>query len=127
MAKAFHHGNDWSDVESLIRSAGSYVRPSEELRPRVLEAARADSGERKAQRHLWLLAVAVGLLGALVAVISSRSPVQATFSHGMLTATAASTDARPAEGGAAGWSIVDAYTELRRRQAALLSLDWQSK
>jgi ferric-dicitrate binding protein FerR (iron transport regulator) len=125
MAKSFHHGNEWSEVESLIRSAGNYVRPSEELRPRVLEAARSDSGERKARRHLWLLAIAVGLLGTLVAVVSSRSP--ASFSHGMLSATATSTDVRPAEGGAAGWSIVDAYTELRRRQAALLCLDWQSK
>ena len=124
MTKPIHDRDDWSDVELLIRAAGSYVRPSEELRPRVLEAARVELGERKAQRRIWQVAIAIGLLGTMFAVAGDRMPVTPTFSHGMLQV---SPEARQADGGAAGWSIVEAYTDLRRRQAALLSLNRQSQ
>ena len=51
----------WDDVEALVRAAGQYVRPSEELRPRLLETARAESRERQAQWRFWQLALAVAL------------------------------------------------------------------
>jgi hypothetical protein len=91
----------------------------------VLESARAESRERLAQRRIWQVALAIALSGALLAAVTSRGSAPA----GMLTAQAAlrPADAREgvhsAEGGAAGWSIVEAYMELRRRQAALLSLN----
>jgi len=44
----------------------------------------------------------------------------ATFSHGMLQV---SPEVRQPMEGAAGWCIVEAFTDLRRRQAALLSLN----
>lgn len=130
MAKPLKHHDEWSDVESLIRAAGNYVRPSEELRPRVLESARAEARERLAQRRIWQVALAIALSGALLAAVASRGSSPASFPAGILTAQAAlrPADAREgalhsAEGGAAGWSIVEAYVELRRRQAALLGLD----
>lgn len=109
----------WEDVELLIRAAGRYVVPSEDMRPRVLEAARVESDERKARRRVWHMAIAIGVLGAMFIVANDRTSVLPIFSHGML----ANSDLHPAEEGAAGWGIVDAFTDLRRRQAALLSLD----
>ena len=123
MNEPIHDREDWSDVELLIRAAGSYVRASEELRPRVLDAARVESGERKAQGRIWHVAIAIGLLGTMVVVAGDRVPVTPTFSHGLLRANP---ELRPADGGTAGWSIVEAFTDLRRRQAALLSLNRQS-
>jgi hypothetical protein len=121
MNEPIHQRDDWSDVESLIRAAGNYVRPSEELRPRVLEATRAELGERRAQRRIRHVAIAIGLLGMFFAVAGNR--ITPTFSHGMLQE---SPQVRSADGGGAGWSIVEAFTDLRQRQAALLSLNRQS-
>jgi hypothetical protein len=123
MNEPIHHRDDRSDVESLIRAAGSYVRPSEELRPRVLEASRVELGERKAQRRIWQVAIAICLLGTMYAVAGDRTPVPPAFSHGMLQV---GPEVRTADGGGAGWRIVEAFTDLRRRQAALLSLNRQS-
>jgi len=123
MNEPIHQRDERSDVESLIRAAGSYVRPSEELRPRVLEATRAESGERRARRRIWHVAIAIGLLGTMFAVAGNRMPVPPTLSHGMLQA---GSEVRPADGGGASWSIVEAFTDLRRRQAVLLSLNRQS-
>ena len=123
MNEPIHHRDDRSDVESLIRAAGSYVRPSEELRPRVLEATRAESGEQRARRRIWHVAIAIGLLGTIFAVAGNRTAVSPAFSHGMLQV---GPEVRTADGGGAGWSIVEAFTDLRRRQAALLSLNRQS-
>lgn len=124
MNEPIHDRDDWNDVELLVRAAGSYVRPSEELRPRVLEAARVELGERKAQRRIWKVAIAIGLLGTMIAVAGDRTPVPPTFSHGMLQANP---EVQPTDGAAAGWSLVEAFTDLRRRQAALLSLNRQSQ
>jgi hypothetical protein len=121
MNEPIHQRDDRSNVESLIRAAGSYVRPSEELRPRVLEATRAESGERRARRRIWHVAIAIGLLGTIFAVAGNR--IMPIRSHGVLKV---GPEVRTAEGGGAGWSIVEAFTDLRRRQAALLSLNRQS-
>jgi len=121
MTEPLEQAAPWDDVEALVRAAGSYVRPSDELRPRVLESARAESHERRAQRRIWQAALAVALLGAMVAAAASRSDVPPSVSAGMLQTRAA---VQTAEGGAAGWSIVDSFTDLRRRQADLLRLNW---
>ena len=41
-----------SDIEAMVRSAANYVQVSNDLRPRVLEAAREKSGERRARRFI---------------------------------------------------------------------------
>ena len=48
-----------SDVEAMIRAAGEYVRASDDLRPRVLEAARLQYRERRARRWIRHAAVLV--------------------------------------------------------------------
>ncbi len=48
-----------SKIEAIIRAARHYVRPSEELRPRVLEAAREHCGDRRAEQKLGAFALAI--------------------------------------------------------------------
>jgi hypothetical protein len=119
MTEPFDHRAEWDDVEALVRAAGSFVCPSEELRPRVLETARAESRERWAQQRIWPVALVVGLLGAISTATGGRRDVAVHFSASVLEVQA---EVRQTEGGAAGWSMVDSFTDLRRRQAALLSL-----
>lgn len=113
---------EWlADVESLVRSAGEYVRPSDDLRPRVLENARAWRKERQARRwtlHMAASALVCGLLAAALQTPSSfaaRETAAGAIGYRLYWST------QPATGASeTGWSMVDSFTELRRRQAELL-------
>jgi hypothetical protein len=113
---------EWmTDVESLVRAAGDYVRPSDDLRPRVLENARTVRKERQAQRwigHLAACALVCGLLAAAVETPSSvatRETAAAALGYRLLWNT------QPTVGASdTSWSMVDSFTELRRQQAELL-------
>ena len=118
MIEPLEHDAEWSDMEALVREAGGYVRPSEELRPRVLETARAEAGEHQAQRRIWQAALAIALLGLLSSAASTRWDIASPLPGVLLQAPAE----RQQAGGDAGWSMVESFTDLRRRQAALLSL-----
>ena len=112
------------DVESLVRAAGNYLRPSDDLRPRVLESARAESNERWAQRQIWQVALVVALLGVCSTSVRSRLEVAAPPS-GIALGTGAMV--RRAEAGNdgwnnVGWNTVESFTDLRRRHAAMLRL-----
>jgi hypothetical protein len=120
---------DWcesfGDVESMIRAAGDYVQPSRDLRPRVLEAARVERGERQARRSIGRVALLAAMLGALTITGMERWQTPDAFHHLTLVAAAARTYASTevsASGGESGWALVEAYTELRRRQAEVLRL-----
>ena len=129
MAEPLDRCEQWDDVEALVRAAGNYVRPSDDLRPRVLETARAESHERWAQRRIWQVALVVALLGVCSPSVRSRLEVAASPSGGALGAGAM---ARRAESGndgwnsdgwnTVGWNTVESFTDLRRRHAALLRL-----
>ena len=119
MTEPLDYSSEWNDVEALMRAAGGYVRPSEELRPRVLETARTEFRERLAQRRIWQVALVVAILGAISIAVGDPRYAGVPFSASVLEVQP---DVRQAEGGAAGWSTVEAFTDLRRRQAALLSL-----
>jgi hypothetical protein len=112
------------DVESLVLLAGDYVRASDDLRPRVLETARSQSGERRARRRIWQSALFVLLLGLFVTTLC-RQP--ASISAGGPFAEAAGAQLLSGSEAASrdtdlSWGIVDSFTELRRRQAELLRL-----
>jgi hypothetical protein len=113
-----------ADLEALIRGANNYVRPSEDLRPRVLEAARQAAGERRAR-------MLVGRLAALVIVtatlITSLNPhIQPGFLVASQAAISLEAPVFPpngeAEGDASSWRMVEAFTQLRRQHAQLLRL-----
>ena len=114
---------EWlGDVESLVRAAGDYVRPSDDLRPRVLENARTARQERQAQRWVGQLAACALVCGLIAGALRPAIPSAATRE----TAAAALgyrlfRSTQPAIGTSdASWSMVDSFTELRRRQAELL-------
>lgn len=104
------------DLEALLRSARDYVHPSDDLRPRVLEAARSQRGERLALSYLQHAAIALVFLGVLGLALQGTGK---TGEPGMF-ATAAADQLLSAAAGDRDWGLVDSFTELRRRQAVLL-------
>ena len=122
MNKVFHSDEPLDEIESLILAAGDFVRPSDDLRPQVLEVARTERQERRMQRNLARMAAVVFLM---ITVISAyRQPANAAggqlFSPKMeAVSLEAETSARPND---PSWETVESFTDLRRRQAALLRL-----
>lgn len=109
------------DLESLVRSAGDYVRPSEDLRPRVLENARVVRKERQAQRWTLHMAACALLCGALAAALQTASPVATRETASAAIGYRLLWNTQPPIGASdASWNMVDSFTELRRRQAELL-------
>ena len=68
---------NWHDtageVEAMLLAAGDYVRASDDLRPRVLEAARLQRRELRARRMIRRAAVAVVLLAAFTASVAHQA------------------------------------------------------
>ncbi len=54
-------------IESMVASARNYVRPSENLRPRILETARAQQSHRLGTRRMFQLAALI-VLGVLLTI-----------------------------------------------------------
>ena len=112
----------FDEFESLILAASNYVRPSDDLRPLVLEVARTEQRERRIQRNLARMAAVVFLM---VMVISAfRQPANAAA--GQLFAPAMEAVSLEAEANARrtdpSWETVESFTDIRRWQASLLRL-----
>jgi hypothetical protein len=121
---------DWNDaaneVESLVRAAGDYVRASDDLRPRVLEAARLQHRERRVQVWIRHVAAIVIVLGFTTAVgrhelgegtVPLRIVAAAGFDEFFSPTAAASK-----RSGDGDWRMFEAFSELRRQQAQVLRL-----
>lgn len=101
------------DLEALLRSAKDYVHPSDDLRPRVLEAARSQRDQRQMLGYLQHAAVVLVVLGALASTLyGTAGPIKLDATSRDQVLAAAAQDAN--------WGLVDSFTELRRRQAVLL-------
>lgn len=101
------------DLEALVRSAKDYVHPSDDLRPRVLEAARSQRRQHQLLGYLQHAAIVLLVLGALSsAMYGTADFVKAATASRDRMLTSAAQDAN--------WGLVESLTELRRRQAALL-------
>jgi hypothetical protein len=114
-------------VEALVRAAGHYVRASDDLRPRVLEAARIRCGEQWAQRCMRRLLMFLVLLACFTAADrhgldsqrSGRTGILAAAGIDELNSPIAAATPRNGDG---DWRMIDAFTELRRQQAEVVRL-----
>ena len=124
MTDRFNFEQPLEELEAFIRSAGRFVEPSDDLRPRVLEAARDQRYQRRAQDRISRAAALVLALGIFLMLLrqstdtTALQPLGLPRESGSLSANAtALTD----QSGSA-WELVDSLTELRRRQAILFRL-----
>lgn len=114
----------FAPIEALIRSAGNYVRPSDDLRPRTLEAARRKRGLRRWNKQIAALAAAVVMLAVFnipgrfvptdVASKTSEATVMREFELRQKSAKSAGLTFNPA------WAWFEAFWELRNQQAERL-------
>lgn len=107
------------EVEALIRDAGNYVQPSEDLRPRVMEAVRSQRVERIAQRRIFHAAVLFSALTFLAMSTLEHLKVPDVQQPPLVRPAS---DAAESDRDAATWDTVDAFREIRRRHAELLRL-----
>ncbi|MFK8113262.1 MAG: hypothetical protein AB8B91_13725 [Rubripirellula sp.] len=110
-------------VETIIRAAGDYVQPSDDLRPRTLQAARDLCGDRRAERKLG------GLVIAILVVAFISSPVT-QYVQALRSQTAPTSSAEMQEralvyseqpGVGSNWAMAEAFSQLRRAQASKIA------
>jgi hypothetical protein len=109
---------DFGELEQMLRAAEGYVQASIDLRPCVLEAARANCQEKRVRRYLFQAAVLMMLVSGLA---SSTGNDDATYPCkawllGELRPATYSGSTGSADGGLS-WRTVDALVELRLKQA----------
>ena len=116
--------DSFESLESIVRAAGGYVQPTDDLRPRTLEAARDACAHRRWNRRLGAMAtavVALALCGPLSRIAPSRAgqaeaPSEAIRSYDLHHEASL----RTARSGLdPSWALYDAFAELRKKQADL--------
>ena len=114
----------FDEIEALIRTAKDYVRPSDDLRPRVLETARRQRREQRIQRQFWQIAALIFFCGMLTHSIRQMPEAAVAPAHetgvdagAILTSAATASPSHDPS-----WEMVESFTQLRRRQAQLLRL-----
>jgi hypothetical protein len=109
-------------IESIIRAAGQYVQPSEDLRPRTLEAAREQCGDRRAERHLGNFVIAMMVLvlvgSPIVSLIKFAQSSSSSVSATEMEQKALIYAAQPGVG--TNWGLSEAFTQMRDVQASQL-------
>jgi len=122
MIDLHNHYDPLREIESLVRSAGDYVHATDDLRPRVLETARVQHGERRARRFirqialalvLWTLCANSGLHNSDIALAQQVSGTERMLQRA---------EAKAADSGDYGSGFVDAFLELRKEQAQILRM-----
>ena len=111
--------DDYRAIEQAIRQAGNYVRPSDDLRPRVVEAAKDQRGQQRVRRTASGMMLAFGLL-ILVATPSmkliadrverSQAPTSDEMQQQAMHYSSQS-------GVGPNWGLTEAFTRLREMQA----------
>lgn len=100
----------------MVRAAGTYVRASNDMRPRVLETARIERRQRRGKR--WIVASAVAAAIVMVATAS----LLARQDFGGANRPAAYVEAGMAGGGyASTWRLADLFAALREKQSEAIA------
>ncbi len=109
-------------IVALVRAARNYVHPSDDLRPRILEAAREYCSDRRAEQKLGSFALAVLMLIMISSpVIKYAELIQSTNvnrSARELQHRAAELATDPEIG--SHWALAEAFSQWRHLQASRL-------
>ena len=117
-------GFGFDALEGVVRAAGTYVRPTEDLRPRTLEAARSEGKQRVRNRRFGSLALSLvllavtGLPGLLLTPRESPPDDPARLVREYNLHQQASLRSLRA-GLDPTWAIYEAFLQLRNSQAEL--------
>lgn len=105
------------DVEAMIRSAGQFVEPSRDLRPRLLETVRTE--KRRERRHRRTTALLIPTLLLSVFFVQQTLRVRQT----LFDASPREQVARSMGSGLDrfGWGLVDAFWQVQQKQAQAFS------
>ncbi|WP_428306265.1 hypothetical protein [Lacipirellula sp.] len=120
-----HSLSDWQqrydDVEAMLKGAGDYVQPSDDLRPQVIEAARTIRGEQRGKRWVRRFAFAATILGAAVTLYigPGNQGLKGVDSDDLHRQAAL----KSSGAGSLGWGLVQALIDLRAQQAEQLNSD----
>ena len=110
--------NSLEQIESMVASAKNYVVPSDNLRPRILEAARSQQNQRLSARRMYQVAALVVLCVLLTIPAQQRLDAwrRSAFSptSGELEISAQQYANQPAIG--QNWGMYEAYKNLRQQQ-----------
>ena len=114
--------NVFSDLERMIHGAGGLVRVSADLRPRTLEAARAERREKTARHRIERCAMVVMLLGMAIWQLRAHLPMDSPLNAEVRVDSrkvfaVAERQARDGAAGGFDWSVVDAFCRLREQQS----------
>ena len=112
---------DVDQLELLVRAASEYVRPSDDLRPSTLEAAREACLRRRTNKRMSGLTIAVLLVAAtgLPTLLLAAYPSVAVVHSAELHNRAARSVVE--DGIEANWALYEALSDLRREHSALLN------
>lgn len=110
-------------IESLIRSAGNFVVPSESLRPRTLEAAREAAADRVGFFKLARLFLVLLFCSALTVPALDRLNAwhERSLSPSATEIQNQADQLSTQKGIGPHWALFEAFTRLRSDQAANLS------
>jgi hypothetical protein len=109
-------------IEEAIRAAANYVVPSDNLRPRTLEAAREVSEDRRSERRLRRLIIVLLLCTGLSIPLSERLTA---WYEGRRSPSATEMELHALDLSTSGdvgphWGLFEAFSQLRSMQAARL-------
>ena len=111
---------EFHDIEEMVRAAGDYLEVSDDLRPRTLEGARYNGRETSTRSWIAILAVIILFFAIFAGRLTSTSPLKAVVSSGGDQLYAAAGQKASRANVDPSWSLVDAFSELRQRQASLI-------
>jgi cell division septum initiation protein DivIVA len=109
---------DWKErydeVETKLQAASRYVRPSEDLRRRTLEAARLAAGKQRSRSRFRQASLAAAVVGIAVSIRTSAELRQPSDSAAAVQDHGAQ---RSVGAGGFGWSLLRALYERHEAQA----------
>ncbi|TWU28060.1 hypothetical protein [Bythopirellula polymerisocia] len=113
-------GDRFAGLEESIRLAGNYIQPTDDLRPKTLEAARSASYQRRTNWRAGAMIAAVLLVAIGQATNQFGWPVRRPIAATAINHEFAQRQQALERGINPGWGLYEAFCELRSKQANLL-------